>query len=121
MTFSKIKAKETRELTGTLEKTLEAKLACSDTAVIDNKILNNEIDKLEKELDQIYEQKAKGAQIRSREKWVEFGEKNNAYFLGLEKKRQIKKSITNLLDDEGNIITNQRDILEKIKYYYKKL
>jgi hypothetical protein len=32
-------------------------------------------------------QKAKGAQIRSREKWVEFGEKNNAYFLGLEKKR----------------------------------
>ena len=58
------------------------------------KILNNEIDNLEKELEQIYEQKAKGAQIRSREKWVEFGEKNNAYFLDLEKKRQIKMSIT---------------------------
>jgi hypothetical protein len=51
-----------------------------------------------KELEQIYEQKAKGGQIRSREKWVEFGEKNNAYFLGLEKKRQIKKSITKLLE-----------------------
>ena len=120
MTFSKIKAKETRELTRTLEKTLEAKLACSDTAAIDNKILNNEIDKLEKELEQIYEQKVKGTQIRSR-KWVEFGEKNNAYFLGLEKKRQIKKSITKLLDDEGNMITNQRDILDKIKYYNRKL
>jgi hypothetical protein len=36
-------------------------------------------------------------------------EKNNAYFLGLEKKRQIKKSITQLLDDEGIIITSQRD------------
>ena len=72
--LSKIKAKETSELTRTLEKTLEAKLACSDTAVIDNKIL----DKIEKELEQIYEQKAKGTQIRSREKWVEFGEKNNA-------------------------------------------
>jgi dynactin complex subunit len=81
---------------------LEAKLPCSDSAVIDNRILNNEIDKLEKELEQIYEQ------IRSREKWVEFGEKkNDAYFLGLEKKRQIKKSITKLLDDEGIIITNQ--------------
>ena len=79
---------------------MEDKLAYSDTAVIDNKILNNEIDKLEKELDQIYEQKAKGAEIRSREKWVEFSEKNNAYFLGLEKKRQINKSITKLLDDE---------------------
>ena len=71
MTFSKIKAKEPRELTRTLEKTLEAKLACSHTAVIDNRILNHEIDKLE----QIYEQNAKGAQIRFREKWVEFGEK----------------------------------------------
>jgi hypothetical protein len=52
---------------------------------------------------------------------VEFGEKNIGYFLGLEKKRQIKKSITKLLDDEGNMITNQRNILDKIKYYYKKL
>jgi hypothetical protein len=31
---------------------------------------------------------------------VEFGGKNNAYFLGLQKKRQIKKAITKLLDDE---------------------
>jgi 50S ribosomal subunit-associated GTPase HflX len=54
---------------------LEAKLASSDTVVIDNRILNNEIDKLEKELEQIYEQNAQGAEIRSREKWVEFGEK----------------------------------------------
>ena len=29
--------------------------------------------------------------------------------------------MTKLLDDEGNIITNQRDILDQIKYYYKKL
>ena len=94
---------------------MEGKLAYSDTAVIYNKILNNEIDKLE----QIYEQKTKGGQIRSREKWVEIGEKINAYFLGLQKKRQLKKSITKLLDDEGNIITNQRDILDKIKYYKK--
>ena len=74
------------ELTRTLEKTLEDKLAYSDNAIIDNTILNNEIDKLEKQLEQIYEQKAKAAQIRSRVKWVEYGEKNNAYFLGLEKK-----------------------------------
>jgi hypothetical protein len=47
---------------------LEGKLVYSDTAVIGNKILNNEIDKLEKELEQIYKQKAKGAQIGSREK-----------------------------------------------------
>jgi hypothetical protein len=36
------------ELTRTLKKTLEDKLAYSDNAIIDNTILNNEIDKLEK-------------------------------------------------------------------------
>jgi hypothetical protein len=80
MTFSKLKAKETRELTRTLEKTLEDKLAYSDTAVIDNAILNNEIYKLEKEIEQIYEQKAKDVQIRSRKKWVEYGENTMLIF-----------------------------------------
>jgi hypothetical protein len=36
MTFSKIEAKETRELTRTLEKKLENKLAYSGIAVIDS-------------------------------------------------------------------------------------
>jgi dynactin complex subunit len=49
---------------------LEAKLACSDTAVIDNKILNNEIDKLEKELEQIYEQKAKRFYLTKRHSYL---------------------------------------------------
>jgi hypothetical protein len=55
--------------------------------------LDKRINDIEKELEQIYIQKAKGAQIRSREKWVELGEKNNSYFLGLEKQRQVRKSI----------------------------
>ena len=80
MTFSKLKAKESRELTRTLEKTLEDKLTYSDTAVIDNAILNNEIYKLEKEIEQIYEQKAKDVQIRSRKKWVEYGENTMLIF-----------------------------------------
>ena len=37
---------------------------------------------IEEELNKIYEEKAKGAQVRSREKYVEFGEQNNFYFLG---------------------------------------
>jgi hypothetical protein len=56
-------------------------------------------------LDQhLKEKKAKGAQIRCREKWVEYGEKNNSYFLGLEKQRQIKKSINKLIDENNEII-----------------
>jgi hypothetical protein len=49
----------------------------------ENDNLNKVIHNIEIELVKIYDQKAKGAQIRCREKWVEYGEKNNSYFLGL--------------------------------------
>ena len=40
---------------------------------------------LESQLNDLYNKKAKGAQIRSRAKWVDEGEKNTKYFLNLEK------------------------------------
>ena len=59
--------------------------------------------------------------MRSREKWVELGEKNNYYFLGLEKKRQGKKSINKLKDENGDIICEQTKLLKEIKRYYEQL
>jgi UTP-glucose-1-phosphate uridylyltransferase len=41
----------------------------------ENDNLNKVIHNIEIELVKIYNQKAKGAQIRCREKWVEYGEK----------------------------------------------
>lgn len=52
---------------------------------------------------------------------MEFGEKNNSYFLGLEKQRQIKKSINELIDENNEKITDQMHILDAIKSYYEKL
>jgi hypothetical protein len=69
----------------------------------------------------MYNQKAKGAHIRSREKWVELGEQNNSYFLGLEKQRQVKKSISKLLDENNKVSKEQGEILYTIKDYYEKL
>ena len=45
--------------------------------------LEEEINATEIKLEQLYDTKAKGAQIRSRVKWVEEGEKNTKFFLGL--------------------------------------
>jgi hypothetical protein len=42
-------------------------------------------------LDKLYIEKTKGRQIRSRVKWIEEGENNAAFFLGLEKTRQTKR------------------------------
>ena len=59
--------------------------------------------------------KTYGTQIRSRIKWIESGEKSTKYFLNLEKSRQTKKSIINLYDSNGNLLTNQDEILNRGK------
>ncbi len=51
---------------------------------------------LQRRLDDLFLEKARGAFIRSRAKWLEFGEKNSAYFFNLEKKRGSNKRISSL-------------------------
>ena len=46
---------------------------------------------LEAELDDIHDKRTKRAQIRSKAKWIEDGEKNTLYFLRLEKQHQSSK------------------------------
>ena len=74
-----------------------------------------------KRLDKLYTEKTKGRQIRSRVKWIEEGEKNTAFFLGLEKTRQTKKAINELYDKNGKSTTDQNEIMEIEVDYYKKL
>ena len=74
-----------------------------------------------KRLDKLYTEKTKGRQIRSRVKWIEGGEKNTAFFLGLEKTRQTKKVINELYDKNGKSTTDQNEIMEIGVDYYKKL
>jgi hypothetical protein len=83
--------------------------------------IEQDIEDVEEQINKIYDYKAKGAQIRSRAEWIEKGEKNNKYFLCLEKQKQTKKAITQIRDDLGNITTNQTEILQTEVAYYKKL
>ena len=54
------------------------------------KIDMNKKQKLESELKELINKKAKGAQIRSRAKWIDEGETNTAFFLTLESSHQNK-------------------------------
>ena len=60
---------------------------------------------------------AKGAQVRSRVKWVEEGEKSSSYFLNLEKKRQSYNVIDKIsydgkeANDDAGILNICRDFL----------
>ena len=87
----------------------------------ESNFLLDKINILENKIEKEYEYKAKGAQIRSKQIWIEQGEKNNAYFLGLEKSRQTKKTILKLKDEKGNIVTDQEQIIKIERSFYEKL
>ena len=56
---------------------------------------------LENQLGELYNVKTKGAQIRSKAKWVNEGEKNTKFFLGLEKSHQTFNVIKELKTSDG--------------------
>ena len=105
--YCKSKSKFKRESRRSLEKELQDLSSHRDSLDITDESLDKRINDIEKELEQMYNQNAKGAQIRSREKWVELGEQNNSYLLGLEKQRQDKKYISKLLDENNKVIKDQ--------------
>ena len=69
----------------------------------------------------ITEQKVKGAIIRSKARWVEYGEKNKRYFLNLEKRRGEKKNITKLKLNDGTETEDQEVILKEEEKFYRSL
>ena len=117
--YCKTKSRNQRNEINKLEKELKTLTDLNNKK--ENEMLNEKIKVLEKELESCYEYKAKGAQIRSRQEWIEKGEKNNSYFLGLEKNRQTKKTILKLWDEEKKTVTDQNEILKIEKKLYEKL
>lgn len=89
------------------------KLCCkAELSLAEHIKLNN----LQSNLDNLYLEKAKGAFICSRARWIEEGEKNSFYFFSLEKQGQTKKKINKLLI---NCVTieNQDQINEEIRVF----
>jgi septal ring factor EnvC (AmiA/AmiB activator) len=68
MIYCKSKSKFKREARRSSEKELQDLSSHRDSLDITDENLDKRINDIEKELEQIYNQKAKGAQIRSREK-----------------------------------------------------
>ena len=75
---------------------------------------------LETEIEEIYKQKAIGAQIRSRTQLLNENEKNSKFFLNLEKSRQNRKTITSLTVNDRKI-TDMNEILEEEMKFYERL
>ena len=64
---------------------------------------------------------AKGAQVRSRIRWVEEGETSSAYFFRLEKKNAADRWISALREDDGSIISSPHDLCCSFASFYTSL
>ena len=78
-------------------------------------------DNLKKELQSLYERKGKEVLFRSKCRWIEKGERPTKYFFNLEKRNYNKKTISELELDNGELLTEEKLILQEIESYYKDL
>ena len=125
--YSKQKAKKKRDALADLRnklKSLQSAIANFDGDPESMQIKLNEMQDTKLALDLYALHEIEGAQVRSRLKWIEEGERNTKYFLGLEKSNFNKKCMRSLKDKNGKICTSQNDIIQiQVDFYsalYKK-
>ena len=103
-------------------KMLQSQLAaCATTDGINKENILSDMKDTKLALDLYALHEAKGAQTRARIKWIEEGERNTKYFLGLEKSNYNNKTITALKDTSGQVCTSQNDVMKIQVEYYKNL
>ena len=65
--------------------------------------------------------KLKGNSVRSRQQWLQEGEKLSKFFCNLENKNFIEKTIKKVHLNDGSIVTDQKDILHHVRKFYANL
>ena len=60
---------------------------------------------------------ARGAQVRSRARWVEEGESSTAYFFRLEKKRRAESTISSLKVGDRSVTSTEGLLAAAVDFY----
>ena len=85
-----------------------------------NQILLDENESINIEFKELYE-KLEEAMFRSKARWIEKGEKRTNYFFNLEKRNYEKKVIAQLKLENGEIISDIKQINKEIESFYSNL
>ena len=123
ISYSKHKAKKFREK----EQDLDVRLEELDSFLSQNTNANGiqekqqEYARLKQELSLIYENRGKGAIIRSKARWTEQGEQPTKYFFNLEKRNYNRKVIREIQRTDGEILHEEKDILSYIENFCRDL
>eukprot|EP00745_Piridium_sociabile_P041785 TRINITY_DN8320_c0_g1_i1.p1 TRINITY_DN8320_c0_g1~~TRINITY_DN8320_c0_g1_i1.p1 ORF type:complete len:142 (+),score=9.40 TRINITY_DN8320_c0_g1_i1:123-548(+) len=62
-----------------------------------------------------------GVILRSRARWIAEGEKVSSYFCNLEKRNYISKNMARLTDVHGDVLYEQKYILQEVQTCYENL
>ena len=85
-----------------------------------NQILLDENESINIEFKEVYEN-LEEAMFRSKARWIEKGEKPTNYFFNLEKRNYEKKVIAQLKLENGEIISDIKQINKEIESFYSNL
>ena len=63
-----------------------------------------------------------GVLIRSKTRWMEQGKKPSKYFLNMEKRNCVNRSISRVVTDNNSVLTSSCSVLNEARlFFYKKL
>ena len=119
ISYSAYKAKQNKQK----ESLLKAKLAELEHTVSETPTPDT-IDKyynIKSELETLYVERSRGSMIRSRVQYINENENATKFFLNLEKQNYNKKCIKMLITENREEITDEKEILNEQKNYYKNL
>ena len=118
--YSKLKSAKRRNLLVKMYDeldTVEKELARNPDRVT----LHSKRIKIKLEIELAEQHRVRAAQTRARVKWVEEGEKNTKYFLGLEKSRANAKIMEEVYNENGTLVSKQSEIVNVQKRYFSNL
>ena len=86
-----------------------------------NKVTLEAMELVKFKIKQLEEERTRGAIVRSRVQWDSEGERCTKYFFALEKRNFARKCMRKIIDDNGQIVEEQRSILRAQKQFYEEL
>ena len=79
------------------------------------------LEEYKNKLENLRKEKLNGLILRSKAKWIELGEKPSKYFCGLEKRNYTNRTVTRIVNNKNETVTDQKMILKEITSFYENL
>jgi hypothetical protein len=83
--------------------------------------LSEQLNRKQAELENLRKDKMNGVLIRSKARWFEHGEKPSKYFLNMEKRNVVNKSIKRIVTTDGSCLTDSKEIVLEARKFYNDL